>query len=167
MKIRVASDHEDSQSASAIYAESWKAAYKDIFSWQVLGIITPDYWVKSFDGNYTSNRFEIAIIHRDGKDIGAGGFGLSRDYSNWGEITSIYLLPSAWGSGAGKALLDFMVLQLKKQGFKNIHLWMLSDNKRAARFYEKCGSSPTGGRRDISFGGEIKAEHELSFSIEA
>jgi Acetyltransferases len=128
-------------------------------------MITSGFWVNSFDGNYISNRFKVAIIEQNNKDVGAGGFGLSRDYDDWGEVTSIYLLPNAWGSGAAKMLMDFMVLQLQNQGFKNINLWVLSNNQRALRFYAKYGFVFTGNRRDISFGGETKTEDEFSLFI--
>ena len=55
------------------------------------------------------------------------------------KIVSIYLLPQYYGKGLGNKLLKSAVLDLKKSGYKSIYLWVLKDNHRAKRFYEKNG----------------------------
>ena len=163
-QIRIAENKNDALSASRIYAISWKSAYKDIFSEKLLSEITFDFWVESFVSNFETHRYKVAILSFNGKDVGAGGYGFSRDYQNneWGEITSIYFLPEVWGEGLSGQLLDFMVNDLRELGYLKIHLWVLSDNLRAQRFYEKCGFYRTGNERVISFKGEEKSEIEYA-----
>jgi len=163
-QIRRAENIDDAISASRIYAISWKSAYKDIFSDKLLAEIPFDFWVDSFTSNYETNRYKIAILSFNGKDVGAGGCGNSRDYENdeWGEITSIYFLPEVWGAGLSEQLLNFMINDLKELGYLKIHLWVLSDNLRAQRFYEKNGFCPTGDERAISFKGVEKSEVEYA-----
>ena len=163
LRIRIASGESDLKSASAIYAKSWKEAYRSILKAQTLDRITDDFWIGFFHKNYKSKRFNIALVDYEGRDIAAGGFGGSRDYddADRGEVTSIYLLPEVWGSGFGTSLMDFMVRQLQSQGYKKIHLWVLSDNVRAIRFYDKFGFIPSGNRKEIVFDGETKTEEEF------
>ena len=141
LNIRIAVKDADFVSASSIYAASWKEAYKNILSDGFLNTIRPDNWVERFNDNYHTRRFMIAIINDGQKDIGAGGYGVSRDYSDgtWGEITSIYFLPEAWGSGYAKQLMDFMMSELGNMGCGRVHLWVVRENARACRFYEKYG----------------------------
>ena len=51
---------------------------------------------------------------------------------------SIYVLPEYQGKGIGKKLLLRAEDELKKKWSEAI-LWVLKDNKAAARFYEQCG----------------------------
>jgi len=145
MNIRIAKDERDSRSASYIYAMSWKSAYKGILSEKVLEDIPLDRWVDAFNGNYQTRRFEVAIMNIDGEDIGAGAYGLSRDYHDpaIGEITSMYFLDAVWGKGYAESLMHFMLGRLKETGCSKVHVWVLKDNRRAQRFYEKCGFQKT------------------------
>jgi len=163
-QIRIAKNLDDATSASRIYATSWKNAYKDIFSDKLLEEITLDFWVEAFVSNYETHRYKVAILSFNGKDVGAGGYGFSRDYQDdeWGEITSIYFLPEVWGEGLSGQLLDFMINDLRELGYLKIHLWVLSDNLRAQRFYEKYGFCRTENERSISFKGVEKNEMEYA-----
>lgn len=167
MNIRIAVDENDSKSASYIYAMSWKSGYKGIFSDALLNDLPLDFWVKYFNGNYQTHRFEIAIINDDEKDVGAGGYGLSRNYDDpcWGEITSIYFLEEVWGKGYSKTLMDFMINKLKETGCTKIHIWVLKDNIRAQRFYRKNGFKKTGNENTIEIKGESKIDVEYALEV--
>jgi ribosomal protein S18 acetylase RimI-like enzyme len=167
MKIRIARNENDSISASRIYSLSWKAAYKGIFSDALLNNIPLDFWVSAFNGNYVTDRFEIAIMSSGRKDIGAGGYGRSRDHEDqyFGEITSVYFLEEAWGKGYAGQLMDFMIHRLKSNGFDKAHIWVLKENQRARRFYEKYGFSNTEAERTVTFKGESKAETEYVLDL--
>ena len=162
MDIRIAKNENDSITASYIYAMGWKSGYKGIFSEKLLSDISLDFWVDAFNSNYVTNRFEIAIMTVNDEDIGAGGYGFSRDYDNphIGEITSIYFLEKAWSKGYSKQLLDFMIQNLKNMGCQKTHIWVLKDNIRAQRFYEKSGFKRSGKEKPITFKGEEKIEVE-------
>lgn len=80
MQIRIAKSHEDSVSASRIFALSWKTAYRGMLPDDVLDAIPFDRWVVFFDENYVDDtRPDIAILSdKDGIDIAAGAFAPSR-----------------------------------------------------------------------------------------
>ena len=78
--------------------------------------------------------------------------------SGWGELISIYVFPQYFNQGYGKKLLEFVVGKLCKRGYDNIYLWVLEENQRARRFYERNGFSPNGDRRTITIGGKELVE---------
>jgi len=64
-----------------------------------------------------------------------------------GELYAIYLDPSHWGRGYGRALMHAAERGLAEAGFEEAHLWVLDTNARARRFYEIAGWSADGGRK--------------------
>ena len=51
----------------------------------------------------------------------------------------MYLLPSAWGKGIGRRLMDVALARLAEAQFDQVTLWVLDSNARARRFYEAGG----------------------------
>jgi len=160
INIRTGQNEQDSASASRIYAISWKTAYRGMLSDALLDGIPVDFWTPYFNENYETGRFALAILSADGVDIGAGAYGLSRDTADAaaGEITSIYLLPEAWGKRYAAPLMEYMMDGLRGLGCTSVHLWTLRENRRAQRFYEKMGFAPTGAEKEITFKGEHMAD---------
>jgi len=64
-----------------------------------------------------------------------------------GEVTGIYVSPSAWGRGGGRQLMDTARANLKAAGFTTATLWVLEANRRAQAFYERQGWAPEGARK--------------------
>ena len=80
----------------------------------------------------------------------------SRDEPGKGELFAIYVLPEAWGSGAGSALMASALEALRS--YSSATLWVLEDNPRARRFYEREGWILDGGRREEEILGVTVAE---------
>lgn len=75
------------------------------------------------------------------------------------EIQAIYLLPDQWSKGLGQTLLNTAFEQIKLLGFERITLWVLADNERAIRFYERMGfASDAGAIKSITLGGKTVQE---------
>lgn len=64
-----------------------------------------------------------------------------------GEVTGIYVAPSAWGRGGGRQLMEAALANLKAAGFATATLWVLEANRRARAFYERLGWDPEGARK--------------------
>ena len=89
----------------------------------------------------------ILVGSLDGAVVGFAHCGLSRnDDGDWslGEVYAFYLHPDAWGSGVAAAMMAESLAELRGRGFPKANLWVLRDNPRARRFYEKAGWSATG-----------------------
>ena len=71
------------------------------------------------------------------------------DKADSGEIGAMYLLSEYWGKGYGREMMDFSLAELKRMGHDEVLLWVLEANNRARRFYEKCGFSFDGAKKEI------------------
>ena len=55
---------------------------------------------------------------------------------------ALYVLADYYGKGVGRKLMDAGLEHIKR--FSQVCLWVLKENRRAIRFYEKCGFLPDG-----------------------
>lgn len=79
------------------------------------------------------------LVAKDGERVvGFVGYGdcNNDDIKDAGEVFAIYVLAEYYGKGVGRALMD-AALDLLLQD--RVAVWVLQGNKRAIRFYEKCG----------------------------
>ncbi len=58
------------------------------------------------------------------------------------------------GRGFGKVFFDSVIVELKKMGYRNIFVWVLEENLRARKFYEKEGFVMTDVYLDDNIGGK-------------
>lgn len=162
MEIRHIRQSDDRFAISHIYEESWKFAYKNIIPQSYLESIPVGRWASNLDKEGMNN----LVLIEDGMFVGTSCYCKSRfsDFSNWGEIVSIYFLPQYIGKGYGKLLLDVVVKELEHLGFDDIFLWVLEDNARARKFYEKAGFTPGGKYLDDNIGGKELREMQYCYS---
>lgn len=152
MEIRFIAPTDDRSEISKVYEESWKFAYKGIVPQSYLDSIPEGRWASKVD---SLDRKTLVCVE-SGKIIGTTSFSKSRfaQFSDWGEIISIYLLPNYMGRGYGKALLEAAVAELKTMDYKNVFLWVLEENSRARKFYEKMGFTLADDCLDDNIGGK-------------
>jgi GNAT superfamily N-acetyltransferase len=88
---------------------------------------------------------EVFVPVLDGRVVGFAHVGEERERgTHQGELYGFYLHPDAWGSGVADALIDVCHDALRER-FSAALLWVLRENPRARRFYERSGwSSGTG-----------------------
>ena len=60
------------------------------------------------------------------------------------ELYALYVRPAWWSTGTGRALMERVLARTSAAGFPSISLWVLRDNRRARRFYERAGFAPDG-----------------------
>lgn len=151
MEIRRVTKDDDPFEISKIYEISWKYAYQGMISQNYLDNIPKGKWADSI------NRVGInsLILIECDRIIGTASFCESRweKYNDYGEIVSLYLLPDYIGKGYGRLLLDKCIEELKQCGFSKVLLWVLEDNHRAKKFYEKNGFISSGVFLDATIGG--------------
>jgi GNAT superfamily N-acetyltransferase len=66
-------------------------------------------------------------------------------------MDALYVVPEQWGQGVADVLYDRALERLRAFGADRCHLWVLEENRRARRFYEKCGWRENGERRIVPF----------------
>lgn len=157
--IRNLSPDDSPAAVSAVYEASWKVGYRGILPDEYLDSIQPGKW--NFVSENTAWRNLLAL---DGNRIvGASSFAAARleNMAGWGEIISFYLHPEYFGRGVSGPLMQAVLKELFTMGFRDIYLWVLEENHRARRFYERFGFRPSGEALDAVIGG--KAVRELQY----
>lgn len=151
---------EDADTIALINSKSFQQAFKGIipddfldgrFSYESLR----ERLNKELDEGTTSN----CIMYKD--DIPVGMLTFMKDsYKERDEseidLGRIYLLPEYWGKNIGIEFIDWLCKELKNKGFVKVALWVVEENLRARKFYEKVGFAHDGEIRIINPGREIK-----------
>ena len=141
---------------SGVYEASWRWAYRGIVPQPYLDALPAGHWAGFFDlpGVHT------LIAEHNGSFAGTASFGASRfpEYEGMGEIVSLYLREPYAGRGLGRALLEAAAAALAALGFEDIFLWVLEENARARRFYERAGFAAAGEAIECDIGGKTLRE---------
>ncbi len=126
---------EDYKGKGYVHYQSWIETYSDIFPKEVMDNISLEQR-QQLAYDHPENTF-VAII--DNNIIGFSCYTKSRDddLEDTGELMAIYILKEYHGLGIAPKLLKPALKQLSK--YKQVCLWVLRDNHRAIRFYEKNG----------------------------
>ena len=133
-----------------VHYSSWQEAYKGLIDQAYLNSMTLE--------KCTSMAFkwqDNILVAKDGdRVIGFTGCGEHGDSAlpNTGEVFAIYILSEYYGKGVGYALMQAALQKLSQ--YDRVALWVLKDNKRAIRFYEKCGFVFDGTEKTIVLGQE-------------
>jgi ribosomal protein S18 acetylase RimI-like enzyme len=78
------------------------------------------------------------------------------------ELYSLYVVPDWWPAGTGRALMGQVLTAVRAEGYTRIILWVLRDNRRARRFYERAGFRRKGAEHPSYFGApEVRYVREL------
>ena len=115
-----------------------------------------------------AERSRVHVAEDAGSLVGFASVGRSRDADateGSGELYAIYVLPSAWGRGSGRALMAASLHALRSFGFTNATLCVLENNPRTRSFYERAGWAPDGAARSETFLGVDVAEVRYRISL--
>ncbi|MGW0970358.1 N-acetyltransferase family protein [Streptomyces sp. NPDC002516] len=96
------------------------------------------------------------VAERDGSVAGWACHGPHRDgevRSGDVELYAIYVHPDLLGRGVGQALLRESVRRCAAAGHERMLLWVLKENTRARRFYERAGFRPDGAEEPFEAAG--------------
>jgi ribosomal protein S18 acetylase RimI-like enzyme len=156
MRIRRARA-EDAAALAEVHVRTWQAAYEHVFGAERLASLDVAARTRRWESWLADD--ESVFVGEDdaGRVVAFSWVGASRDDDAEGELFAIYALPHAWGSGAGPALMRAAIDALRDAGYRDAILWVLEDNPRARRFYEREGWH-LDGRREEEFLGVAVAE---------
>jgi len=171
--IRSASTADAAQIA-AVMRDSWFAAYDGIIAPAVIDRATAPDGGARIRQSFRTRPWQrmIAAVARSPAPaghtagdaagiIGYASFGPERDVLDmpWphplttagsdgqvAELYALYVHPSWWSTGTGRALMDLVLAKVRTAGYACITLWVLEANARARRFYQRAGFAPDGAR---------------------
>lgn len=152
----------DAETIGKIHAASWKAAYQDLFPPGYFIGFTPEKRAEIFRKNYGKGADETFLFAGGSDPLGMAILGpsLEEDYpEDIGEIGAFYFLPPAWGTGIAQQAMRYCLGNFQRRGMQGVILWVLEENRRARRFYEKCGFQFDGKQRDFSLENRVFSEY--------
>lgn len=122
-----------------VHWKSWHEAYPGLVDQGYLDALTLEKCEK-MAYSWPDN---LIVAKDNGRVIGFVGYGDRGDEApNTGEIFALYVLAEYYGKGVAQQLMKAGLQQITN--YPQVCLWVLKENKRAIRFYEKCGFVPTG-----------------------
>lgn len=133
MKIRPA-EHRDFPTIARIQAASWKDTYRRI--------LPDDYLQNRVSADMVRHWNEIEVLPDDvvlvAEDEETIGF-----IAVWCRpapfIDNLHILPEVRSQGIGSQLMVAAADELLERGHTNVYLWVMAENLRAIRFYERLG----------------------------
>jgi ribosomal protein S18 acetylase RimI-like enzyme len=152
---------EDARAIAQVHAETWREAYEHVFGAERLASVTTDARLAQWERILAAGQSDVFVVPAaDGADgiVGFVSTGDSRDADAEAELFAIYVLPGAWGTGAGSALMRAGVEAMRLRASGDAVLWVLDDNPRARRFYEREGWTLDGERKEDEYLGLRVAE---------
>jgi ribosomal protein S18 acetylase RimI-like enzyme len=153
----------DARAVAALHVVSWQVACRGHLPDHYLDTLSVDERVATWEaylGDGAAGRMVVAEV--EAELVGFVAFGPSVDAdvgASTGEITTLYVGPDRWGSGAGRALMGHACHRLAADGFDRATLWVLGTNHRARGFYQRLGWSVVEGVRSQEFGGQVVTDY--------
>ena len=92
----------------------------------------------------------VFVAERDGAIVGVAVVG--PESSRTSELRALYVIPDAWASGVAALLLERALQFMRSRNSTAAVLWVVVDNSRARRFYEREGWHADGRQRVSSLG---------------
>jgi ribosomal protein S18 acetylase RimI-like enzyme len=136
--IKKMETEEEIRGKALVVWRCWHDAYPGLISWEYLDALSLEK-CEEVAFRWPDN---IIIAKDDDRVIGFTGCGIRPDVPEIGEIFSMYVLPEYYGKGVSQQLMNARLEKLSQ--YDEITLWVLKENKRAIRFYRKCGFVPDG-----------------------
>ena len=137
--IKKMETEEEIRGKAFVHWKSWQEAYPGLIKKEYLDRLTIEK-CEQIAFNWQDSLF---VAKDEERVIGFVGYGDRGDESpGIGEIFCLYVLSEYYGTGVGRQLMEAGLEQLKE--YPEICLWVLKENKRAIRFYRKCGFIPDG-----------------------
>jgi GNAT superfamily N-acetyltransferase len=146
----------DAREIAEVHVRTWQAAYRHAFPAEVLDNLSVDDRAPLATRLLESDSEAIWVAEDGDRVVGFVSVGPSRTEEDTGELYAIYVLPEAWGSGAGRELIGAAKDWFAREGYATAMLWVLGDNPRARRFYEREGWRAEGTRIDTVRGIEVE-----------
>ncbi|MEA4816953.1 MAG: GNAT family N-acetyltransferase [Lachnospiraceae bacterium] len=138
-----------------VHSKSWQKAYRGIIPDHVVDAFTPEKRTEVFKEAIASRPEEYYLFKANSIPAGIALLHKSHEKNavdTDGEIYAIYFHPDFWGTDVTHKAFEFCINRLKERGFTKINIWVLEDNKRARKFYEKYGFVFDGSKQQVELG---------------
>jgi ribosomal protein S18 acetylase RimI-like enzyme len=155
--IRPAADV-DAARLARVHVTCWHETYDGLVPPAVLAAFTLErglaVWGRILGEPAAFNGATVHLAEVDARVVGFASCCLQRTahlvpLGYDGEISMIYILRAFQRHGVGAGLMHALATDLLDRGCAGGSLWVLRDNDRARRFYERCGGRVVAERTDM------------------
>lgn len=133
-----------------VHWKSWQESYR--------GMVDADYLARMTLAQCEEKAFrwrDNLLVAKDGERVvGFVGYGAARGEDGAGEVFALYVLEEYQRRGVGYALMRSALAEL--DGCRVVYLWLLKDNEKAFRFYERVGFRADGLEKEVVLGTPVK-----------
>jgi len=140
----------DASAIAEIHVAAWRAAYRGMIADEYLASLSIEErtgrWSKAISAPGPA---KVAVAQVKDEILGFCSFGPTRDAAppDIAELYSLNVHPDCWRRGAGRVLCEHAYHQAALRQHAAITLWVLKQNERARRFYERLGFVPDGAEK--------------------
>lgn len=160
----------DAEALGRIHSRTWQAAYAGIIPDEFLIQLTSEsraafFKQKLLEPAVPGKLSDNYIALDQDAPVGLLALHTAPDIDvtpGTGGIAALYVLPEHQGKGFGRSLMDYGVNRLKETGHTGVILWVLEQNTKAIRFYERYGYVFDGTSKEIVLG---KPLVEMRYSL--
>ena len=160
----------DARGLAEVRVRGWQVGYEGIVDAEVLSAMSVDEnegrWRQVIDAR--GEQIRVATV--DGRVVGFASSGAYRTTAvdselleslSMGELYGFYVPPDSWGRGVANELHDHAIDAFRAEGWAGLKLWVLADNARARRFYERHGWRADGALQPLTIpGAPIEIRYE-------
>lgn len=131
---------DDARGIAEVHVTAWREAYAGRMPAEFLASLDVDRRAAGWTRILERGETDAFVAQQGGAIVGwaTAGAGRDDDAPRDRELEGIYLLASAYGSGAGQRLLDAAI------GDAPAYLWVMDGNPRAEAFYLRNGFTRDG-----------------------
>jgi GNAT superfamily N-acetyltransferase len=130
---------EDAAAIAEVHVRTWQAAYEHVFGADRLAGIDVSRREGVARRFATAAEYDTFVAAEAGRIVGFVASGPPEQEDEERELFAIYVLPEAWGTDAASGLMHATLDAMRGRGAAHAILWVLDDNPRARRFYEREG----------------------------
>jgi ribosomal protein S18 acetylase RimI-like enzyme len=148
----------DARALASMHVASWHETYAGMVPPEMLASLSVDgraaTWTRIMSEPATSGATIVYLAELENRIAGFGSCGAQRtetlrERGYDGEISAIYVLEAFQRRSIGTRLLFALASDLLRRAFGAASLWVLRDNARARRFYERLGARVLAEREDV------------------
>lgn len=145
---------DDARPIAEVHVDGWRWGYRGLVPDDVLNGLSVDEFARLWAERLASLPEDSFLFVAECGE-GVVGFALAGrprpDQELPGgtaQLHYLYVTQQVAGTGAGRALMDAVISRAHSAGFTALIVWVLTQNRRARRFYEAAGFQPDGREED-------------------
>lgn len=139
---------DDALAVAGVHVRSWQVGYRGLLADDYLDGLRAEERARRYRFDDPDPRSPRTLVAVEGDEIvGFASTAPAPDLDGVGELVALYVDPSAWRRGVGRALIEAARARLVERGYGACVLWLLAGNAAGEAFYRADGWLPEGTRR--------------------